>query len=50
MEKQEKKVEIGMMRVAVNKMREDFMILTADTSNIDDEVKAAHMLFSEAIF
>jgi hypothetical protein len=50
MEKQEKKIEIKTTRVAVNKMREDYMSLTVDTSDIYDEVKAAHMLFSEAIF
>jgi hypothetical protein len=37
------------MRVVVKKMREDFMILIADISNMDDEVKTAHMLFSDAI-
>jgi hypothetical protein len=49
MEKQEKKIELETMRVVVKKMREDFMILIADISNMDDEVKTAHMLFSDAI-
>jgi hypothetical protein len=29
----------------VKKRKEDFMILTAETSSMDDEVKAVHMLF-----
>jgi hypothetical protein len=35
--------------VAVKKRKEDFMILTTDTSNMDDELNAAHMLFRDAI-
>jgi hypothetical protein len=34
-EKQEKKIELETMRVVVKKMREDFMILIADISNMD---------------
>jgi hypothetical protein len=49
MEKQEKKIELETMRVVVKKIREDFMILITDISNMDDEVKTAHMLFSDAI-
>jgi hypothetical protein len=48
MEKMEKKIEIE-SRVSVNKRKEDFMIMTIDTINMDDEVKTAHMLFRDAI-
>jgi hypothetical protein len=34
-EKQEKKIELETMRVVVKKMREDFMILITDISNMD---------------
>jgi hypothetical protein len=44
----EKKIEIE-SRVSVKKRKEDFMILTIDTLNMDDEVKTAHMLFRDAI-
>jgi hypothetical protein len=33
----------------VKKRKEDFMILIAETFNMDEEVKAAHMFFREAI-
>jgi hypothetical protein len=35
--------------VVVKKRKEDFMILTADNSNMADEVKALHMLFCDVI-
>jgi hypothetical protein len=45
MEKQEKKIELETTRVVVNKRKEDFIILTTDTSNMDNEVKGrAHAL------
>jgi hypothetical protein len=37
------------MEVAVMKRKEDFMILRADTSNMDEEVKATHMFICDAI-
>jgi hypothetical protein len=49
MEKQEKKIELETTRVVVKKRKEYFMILTADTSNMDDKVKAMHLLFHDAI-
>jgi hypothetical protein len=44
-----KKIELETTRVAMKKRKEDFMILIADTSNMDDEVKTVHMLFRDAI-
>jgi hypothetical protein len=41
--KQDEKIELEKEKVVVKKRKEDFKILTADTSNMDDEVKAAHM-------
>jgi hypothetical protein len=49
MENQEKKIELEMTRDTVKKGKEDFMILTANTLNMDDKMKAAHMLFCNAI-
>jgi hypothetical protein len=49
MEKQENKMELKTTRVTVKNVKEDFMILIADTSSMDDEVKAVHMLFLDAI-
>jgi hypothetical protein len=46
MEKQEKKIEFKRSRIAVER-KEDFMILTAGTSNMDDEVNVAHVLFPD---
>jgi hypothetical protein len=43
--KQDEKIVIEKERVDVEKRKEDFMILTADTSQMDDEVKAAHMFY-----
>jgi hypothetical protein len=48
MEKQEK-IELETTSVAVKKRKEDLMILTANTLNMDAEVKATHMLFCDAI-
>jgi hypothetical protein len=42
--KQEKKITIWKERVAVKKRKEDFMIVNGDTSQMDDVVKAVHML------
>jgi hypothetical protein len=33
-----------------NKREEDFFVLTADMSGMDEEVKAAHMLYRDGIF
>jgi hypothetical protein len=49
MEKQEKKIELETTRVVVKKRKQYFMILIADTSNMDDKVKAVHLLFRDAI-
>jgi hypothetical protein len=49
MEKQEKKITVEMTRVAVNKRKEDFMILITDTSNMDNKVMAARLLFRDTI-
>jgi hypothetical protein len=49
MEKQEKKIKLEMTRVAVNKRKEDFMIFITDTSNMDNKVMAARLLFRDAI-
>jgi hypothetical protein len=35
--------------VAVKKRKEDFIILHADTSNMDEEMKAAHKFLCETI-
>jgi hypothetical protein len=35
--------------VAVKKRKEDFMILIINASNMDNEGKAAHMLFHDVI-
>jgi hypothetical protein len=34
------------MRVLMNKRKGDFMILTANTSGMDKEVKATHMYYA----
>jgi hypothetical protein len=49
MEMQEKKIELEALRVAVKKRKEDFIILHADTSNMDEEMKAAHKFLCETI-
>jgi hypothetical protein len=38
MEKQENKIELEASIVAVKKRKENFMILTANTSNMDEEL------------
>jgi hypothetical protein len=49
MGKRKKKIEFETTRVTVEKMKQDFMVLTVDTSNMDDKVNAAYMLFHDII-
>jgi hypothetical protein len=49
METQDKNIKLEASRVAVKKRKEDFIILHADTSNMDEEVRAAHKFFRETI-
>jgi hypothetical protein len=49
MEKHEENIELERTRLAMKKRKKDLMIMTADTSNIDDKVKAAHLFFHDAI-
>jgi hypothetical protein len=49
LEKQDKKIKLETARVTVKKRKEDLMILIADTFNMDEEVKATHIFFREAI-
>jgi hypothetical protein len=46
MEEQDKKIELKASRVEMKKRKEDSMILTVDTSNMDEEVKVAHKFFA----
>jgi hypothetical protein len=45
---QDKKIELETTRVAVKKRKGDFMNLTANTSNMDDEVKTVYMFYCDA--
>jgi hypothetical protein len=49
LEKQDKKIELETARVTVKKRKKDFMILIAYTFNMDEEVKATHTFFREAL-
>jgi hypothetical protein len=49
MEKHDENIELERTRLAMKKRKNDLMIMTAATSNMDGEVKAAHMFFHDAI-
>jgi hypothetical protein len=49
MEKHEENIELERTRLSMKKMKKDFMIMTADTSNMDGEVNVAHLFFHDAI-
>jgi hypothetical protein len=49
LKKKDKMIELNTVRVAAKTRKGDIMILTADTSNMDEEVKAVHMFFPKSI-
>lgn len=49
MQKTDIKIELETKRMAVKKRKEDFALLTADTSNMDPVVRAAHLMMRNAI-